>query len=86
MKSSPEEDVPPEVEEEEEEEEDLEDPMDAIKEHCGAGCGTTKSKLDECTDRVNSRTQTEEKCTEELIDFLHCVDHCATNKIFAALK
>jgi len=74
------EDDPPD--EEEEEEEDLEDPMDEIKEHCGSHCPEYKDKLESCTDRVNSRTKTEETCTEELIDFLHCIDHCAVDLIF----
>ena len=35
-------------------------------------------KLDECNDRVNSRSNTSEICVEELIDFVHCVDHCVS--------
>jgi len=80
------EDDPPEDEEEEEDEEDLEDPMDEIKEHCGSHCPENKEKLEACTDRVNSRTKTEENCTEELIDFLHCIDHCASDLIFKSCK
>ena len=30
--------------------------------------------------------QTEETCLEEILDFYHCMDHCAGPKIFAKLK
>ncbi len=43
-------------------------------------------RLDECNDRVNSKTKTTETCLEEVMDFYHCVDHCAGPKIFAKLK
>lgn len=32
--------------------------------------------LDACTERVESKSNTSENCTEELFDFIHCVDHC----------
>lgn len=35
-------------------------------------------KLSTCNDRVSSRSSTEETCTEELFDYLHCVDHCVS--------
>ncbi|XP_072023578.1 cytochrome b-c1 complex subunit 6, mitochondrial-like [Amphiura filiformis] len=81
---------PPEEEEEEEEEdeEDLEDPRDAIVEACQNGhhCESLKAVLDTCTERVNSKSKTEETCTQELFDFMHCVDHCSSEKIFAKVK
>ena len=43
-------------------------------------------RLEECNERVNSKTKTTETCMEEVIDFYHCVDHCAGPKIFAKLK
>ncbi|XP_071952490.1 cytochrome b-c1 complex subunit 6, mitochondrial-like [Antedon mediterranea] len=78
---------PPE-DEEEEEEEDLIDPSDAIREDCQklSDCEAMKAELDVCNARVESRSQTEETCTQELFDFLHCVDHCVSQKIFSHLK
>ncbi|XP_055497540.1 cytochrome b-c1 complex subunit 6, mitochondrial [Leucoraja erinacea] len=74
--------------EEEEEEEDVVDPMIDVREQCEKNekCVQLRSRLDECTDRVNSRSQTEETCTEELFDFLHARDHCVAEKIFSKLK
>uniref|UniRef100_A0A0K8R8C9 Cytochrome b-c1 complex subunit 6 n=1 Tax=Ixodes ricinus TaxID=34613 RepID=A0A0K8R8C9_IXORI len=69
-----------------EEEEDLVDPIDALREKCRGHCSALGDKLQECNDRVNSRTKTLETCTEELFDFLHCVDHCAAKDIFKQLK
>merc|ERR1712018_573736 len=74
-------------EEEEEDEEDLIDPAVEIKEKCAEdSCTTYKSRLDECNDRVTSKSATIETCLEEILDFYHCVDHCAGDKIFATLK
>ncbi|KAK3868641.1 hypothetical protein Pcinc_025983 [Petrolisthes cinctipes] len=77
----------PEEEEEEEEEEDLVDPFDGMKEACGTGhCSGLGEKLNTCNDRVNSRSSTEETCSEELFDYLHCIDHCLTKSLFTKLK
>lgn len=75
-------------EEEEEDEEDIEDPRDAIVEACQNGhhCEALKSVLDECSDRVAGKSKTEETCTQELFDFIHCVDHCSADKIFSKVK
>ena len=74
-------------EEEEEEEEDLIDPAVAIKESCADNsCGSLKARLDECNERVSSKTKTSETCMEEIIDFYHCVDHCAAKEIFKHVK
>merc|ERR1711973_523524 len=77
-----------EPEEEEEDEEDLVDPAVQIKEDCAnsAACISTKERLDACNERVNSKENTEETCLEEILDFYHCMDHCAGPKIFAKLK
>ena len=40
-----------------------------------------KHRLQECTDRVNSKPWTKETCNEELLDFLHCVDECVSRII-----
>merc|ERR1712002_64794 len=70
-----------EEEDEEEEEEDLVDPREAIKDRCGRTkeCKSFSSALSECNDRLEKGDLLfeGETCTEELFNFLHCVDHCA---------
>merc|ERR1711909_246369 len=77
-------------EEEEDEDEELEDPMDGLKEECGSSnaCAPHAEKYSTCNDRVNGRSKTGETCDEELIDYLHCVDHClaASNNLWTKLK
>ena len=74
-------------EEEEEEEEEIVDPAVAIKERCAEEkCTKYKDRLDECNSRVESKNFTTETCTEEILDFYHCVDHCAADKIFKKVK
>ncbi|XP_072918954.1 cytochrome b-c1 complex subunit 6, mitochondrial [Hemitrygon akajei] len=77
-----------EPEDEEEEEEELVDPITNIREQCEQieQCVQLRSRLDICTDRVNSRSETTETCTEELFDFLHARDHCVAEQIFSKLK
>jgi len=76
-----------EEEEEEEDEEDLVDPAVEIKEKCAAGhCSSYKARLDECNDRVTSKSNTSETCMEEIMDFYHCMDHCAAKDIFTKVK
>ncbi|KAJ2453129.1 ubiquinol--cytochrome-c reductase subunit 6 [Coemansia sp. RSA 2336] len=73
-------------EEEEEEEEDPVDPAEAIKEACSESmsCKSLKHHYEECAARVENGSQ--ESCAEEFLHFMHCVDHCAAEKIFAKLK
>jgi len=54
------------------------DPLTKLKELCSEdhACEQAKHRLQECTDRVNSKPWTKETCNEELLDFLHCVDEC----------
>ena len=65
---------------EEEEEEDAVDPREELDEKCGdtLKCSKLREVLDECTDRVNSKSNTTETCVQELFDFVHCVDHCVS--------
>ncbi|GIX79845.1 hypothetical protein CDAR_56481 [Caerostris darwini] len=71
----------------EEEEEDLIDPMEEIRQNCSEKhCGNFLEKFNECTERVTSRKKTTESCAEELIDLLHCRDHCAHKEIFKHVK
>lgn len=64
--------------EEEEEEEELVDPLTTVREQCEQieKCIKARERLELCDQRVSSRSQTEEDCTEELFDFLHARDHC----------
>jgi len=73
-----------EEEEEEEEEEDIVDPHDTMKASCTGTdkCSKLKAVLDECTDRVNSKSNTSESCYEEVIDLIQCVDHCLMDRNF----
>ncbi|XP_013858397.1 cytochrome b-c1 complex subunit 6, mitochondrial [Austrofundulus limnaeus] len=74
--------------EEEEEEEEMVDPLETVREKCEAAehCIHTRERLEQCNTRVNSRSSTEEDCTEELLDFLHARDHCVAHKLFDSVK
>ncbi|AWP11012.1 putative cytochrome b-c1 complex subunit 6 mitochondrial-like [Scophthalmus maximus] len=78
----------PEDEEEEEEEEDMVDPMETMRQKCEEieHCVHTRERLEQCENRVGSRSATEEDCTEELFDFLHARDHCVAHKLFHSVK
>ena len=71
----------------EEEEEELVDQQVVLREECSKHhCQGYEDKLKTCNDRVNSRSQTAETCMEEIIDLMHCVDHCASKTLFSKLK
>ncbi|XP_058273890.1 cytochrome b-c1 complex subunit 6, mitochondrial-like isoform X2 [Hemibagrus wyckioides] len=67
---------------------DPEDPLETVRQKCEETehCVHTHHRLEECEARVNSRSHTDEDCTEELFDFLHARDHCVTQKLFSSLK
>lgn len=70
-----------------EEEAELVDPQGVIREECNAHhCEKYQTKLTTCNARVNSRSNTAETCYEELLDLMHCIDHCASQKLFTKLK
>ena len=50
----------------EEEEEELVDPLTTVREHCEQleKCVKARERLELCDNRVSSRSQTEEDCTE----------------------
>ena len=54
--------------------------MATLKEKCGQNkeCVALHEKLTTCNDRVNGKSNTTETCSEELFDYLHCVDHCVS--------
>lgn len=70
------------------EEQEIVDPQEVLRDECrkDAHCTKYKDELQRCTDRVNSRKETAETCSQELFDFLHCVDHCVSKTLFKHLK
>ncbi|XP_018329126.1 cytochrome b-c1 complex subunit 6, mitochondrial-like [Agrilus planipennis] len=67
--------------------EDLVDPQQELRNECREShCKNFAEKLEECTTRVTSKTKTTETCVEELIDLMHCLDHCVTPHLFSKLK
>jgi len=71
-----------------EEDEELVDPYEKLRDECRATskCSAMLEKLNSCNDRVNSKSKTSETCVEEVIDYFHCVDHCAAKNLFKFLK
>merc|ERR1712048_1207782 len=68
-----------EAEAEEEEEEELVDSQQVIRDKCKEShCVAAQRELETCNDRVNSKTATTETCFQEILDFYHCIDHCAS--------
>ncbi|XP_050444641.1 cytochrome b-c1 complex subunit 6, mitochondrial [Cataglyphis hispanica] len=78
----------PIVKADEGEEEELVDPQKVLREQCSqeVKCSNLQEKLNTCNDRVNSRSNTEETCLEELLDYVQCVDHCVAKTLFSKLK
>lgn len=78
----------PTVKADDEEEAELVDPQKVLREECSLkpNCAKLQDKLTTCNDRVNSRKQTAETCLEEILDYVHCVDHCASKNLFSKLK
>ncbi|THK33109.1 cytochrome b-c1 complex subunit 6, mitochondrial [Diachasma alloeum] len=68
--------------------EELVDPLKVLREQCSQkpNCVKFQERLSTCNDRVNSRKETEETCLEEIIDYVSCVDHCASKTLFSKLK
>lgn len=75
-------------EEEEEDEEDPIDPFDTARDKCAntKKCQDLYAKFEQCEARVNSKQKTEENCSEEILDFFHCQDFCASKGLFSNLK
>merc|ERR1712055_513688 len=72
----------------EEEEEELVDPLETLRETCSKGAHAVAllDELAKCTERVESRTMTEETCTQELFDFIGHRDNCVARQLFSHLK
>ena len=63
------------------------DPREELDEKCGdtLKCSKLREVMDECKERVNSKSNTTETCVQELFDFIHCVDHCVAKNLFKKL-
>jgi len=74
--------------EDDEDEEDPEDPYETNRTKCAEtkGCADLMAIFGECEQRVQSKSHTEENCSQEILDFFHCQDHCAAKGLFAKLK
>ncbi|RWS16928.1 cytochrome b-c1 complex subunit 6-like protein [Dinothrombium tinctorium] len=68
--------------------EELIDPQSVIREQCKASlCNKYFKKLEFCNQRVNSgKAKANETCWEEVVDFVHCTDHCISRTLFSKLK
>uniref|UniRef100_A0A0N4ZT21 Cytochrome b-c1 complex subunit 6 n=1 Tax=Parastrongyloides trichosuri TaxID=131310 RepID=A0A0N4ZT21_PARTI len=62
------------------------DQLQQYREKCEEKVTSFKEILDTCNARVESRTNTEETCHEEMVEYIHHLDHCAMPKAFHALK
>ncbi|CAG0923196.1 unnamed protein product [Notodromas monacha] len=68
---------------------EMSDPLERLKGECEANkkCVALKARLEECNDRVNScEGETTETCEEEIMDFIHCIDHCVAKDLFKYVK
>ncbi|GJQ78095.1 hypothetical protein Trydic_g2433 [Trypoxylus dichotomus] len=67
---------------------DLVDPQQELRDKCRetSHCKHLAEKYEACNQRVSSKSQTTENCSEELFDLLHAVDHCVTKDLFKRLK
>lgn len=59
-----------------------------LQEECGQRpkIAAFYGKLQTCNDRVNSRSNTEETCAEELFDWMDALNDCVAESLFAKLK
>uniref|UniRef100_A0A915JEZ6 Cytochrome b-c1 complex subunit 6 n=1 Tax=Romanomermis culicivorax TaxID=13658 RepID=A0A915JEZ6_ROMCU len=67
--------------------EEVVDPLPALREKCTEHhCMNFKELLDQCTERVTSKKKTSETCHQEMVDLIHCVDHCKSNHSDVSLQ
>uniref|UniRef100_A0A0K0EI09 Cytochrome b-c1 complex subunit 6 n=1 Tax=Strongyloides stercoralis TaxID=6248 RepID=A0A0K0EI09_STRER len=62
------------------------DQLQQYREICQDQVTHFKEILDTCNARVESKTNTEETCHEEMVEYIQHLDHCAMPKAFKALK
>lgn len=69
--------------------EDEEDPRDELKRECTDNHKEIQELLEKyeaCNERVRSKKKTNEKCIEELYDYVEALDHCIHKTLFSKLK
>lgn len=62
------------------------DQVTFYREQCVEHAAKFKEMLDECNARVMSRKKTEETCHEEMVDYVHHLDHCVRFLILFSLR
>ncbi|CAJ0581543.1 unnamed protein product, partial [Mesorhabditis spiculigera] len=62
------------------------DQIGQFRERCEEKVADLKAVLDECTNRVQSRPNTEETCHQEMCDYIQALDHCALPAAWKHLK
>ncbi|CAD5215499.1 unnamed protein product [Bursaphelenchus xylophilus] len=62
------------------------DQLAYYREQCEGKVSKFKELLDECNQRVSSKSQTDETCHQEMVEYIHHLDHCAMPKAFKSLK
>merc|ERR1712025_1016032 len=65
-------------------EDDLVDPMETLREQCSKDAHAIAliDELNKCTERVESKSITEETCVQELFDYIGHRDHCVAKHLF----
>jgi len=69
-------------------EQELVDPKETLEEKCREDhhCAKYREEFEQCEQRVSGKAKTSETCLQELMDFVHCVDHCVSKSLFHHLK
>ncbi|CAJ0963486.1 unnamed protein product, partial [Mesorhabditis belari] len=62
------------------------DPIGQFRERCEEKVADLKAVLEECTNRVNSKSATDETCHQEMCDYVQALDHCAIPQAWKQLK
>ena len=64
------------------------DPQRMLREECREEkeCAHYKVALEKCARRVERHLERVEECSDELIDFMHCTEHCVAHTLFSLLK
>merc|ERR1712196_542341 len=72
----------------EDDDEELVDPMETLREQCSKDAHAIAliDELNKCTERVESKSMTEETCVQELFDYIGHRDHCVAKHLFNHIK
>jgi ubiquinol-cytochrome c reductase subunit 6 len=66
--------------------EEVINPKPLVEEKCKPQCIKAFLKYEECAKRIAEDTTGEAHCTGQYFDYWHCIDKCASKKLFALLK